>query len=751
MKKLLIGALSLLTVITGLYFTSCSNSVSDSKSDDGSKSDVDLNLQGLINNANENVVLDLESKVFDTNVTVRKALTIKNADLGGKTITVKSQGVTLKNISNAKIIVGSEVADGDFTLEGCTTGIEQITVYGGGNESIHINNSSVKAVSVVKTKVRIALEGSTKIESMEVKSEGAKIDGESNTTIKKISVSSACSVIFISGGTIDSIIAKEDLAVNVISRSTNITTIKSAGKITLSTDNGINKAPLISNNDTTVADEYSKVDEQLVVQTEDSTPKSKTIKVEFEDCTDGIKGHIENIDGSSFKLDQGTWGKTGSFSEYCHFKFDGVLGYEITASGTDEFFYPFVDPGKEVKVEIEHYRETTDSEGNRIEQKLIGYGVGTVVPYSGKGKLSVSKGLKFEYSNDGSVTVSQMPNFANDIHDIQDMSVKFDFAKGKSWEEGAVWYGMIHNITKTGTYNIYTSEEEGWFSTTTGFDVGLISSLVELKYSYNGRVWNLRTDSGLICDDKKGLELLSRKEIRKKSLPVVKMVASNESNGIKVVFEESDGTPFIIENDPFVDERIEVSIDGSVVAHVHSAGGKTEFFYPFVEPNKTVNISAILYREENNKNGLRVQKYTLKELSGFDYKPTSGLGKVELTQKIEYTADNYGKVTITQVPKLSVPDVTEGEVNWNVMFGYGRGYDWTDGFWIGGTFVDSSELVAGVSKNFYDNNNQEINYGQVFIYPEISVTYTLNDKKYEYKVYDEKINVYTKNLKLSRQ
>lgn len=69
-------------------------------------SDDDNSISSLINNSGSTV--DLTGKEIKEDVSVNSTVTIKNADFGGKTLTVNAANVVLENVKNVKIVVSEK-------------------------------------------------------------------------------------------------------------------------------------------------------------------------------------------------------------------------------------------------------------------------------------------------------------------------------------------------------------------------------------------------------------------------------------------------------------------------------------------------------------------------------------------------------------------------------------------------------------------------------------------------------------------
>lgn len=175
-------------------------------------------------NAGGNV--DLAGASFTENAAINTAnITVQNANLGGKTLTVNAAGVTLKNISNANLVIGENVGNGDVTVDGCTFGT--ITVQGGGANSIHLKTTTVQRVTVEKTSVRVVLEGSTTVQTAEIKGNNAKLEAAENATasVNTLEVAGNTTGVQIQKVNATSLVLKENVK-NVTVKDVNVETLE---------------------------------------------------------------------------------------------------------------------------------------------------------------------------------------------------------------------------------------------------------------------------------------------------------------------------------------------------------------------------------------------------------------------------------------------------------------------------------------------------------------------------------------------
>lgn len=172
-------------------------------------SDDDNSISSLINNGGSTV--DLTGKEIKEDVSVNSTVTIKNADFGGKTLTVNAANVVLENVKNVKIVVSEKVKSSFFTIK---NGSGEVSVVVKGGSSIVIKNSSVTSVSVEGTDASVSVE-KTKVDSVEVKADGAAIKGGEDSSIKTVTVGVNVGTVDVADGKIENVKAGENVVINV--------------------------------------------------------------------------------------------------------------------------------------------------------------------------------------------------------------------------------------------------------------------------------------------------------------------------------------------------------------------------------------------------------------------------------------------------------------------------------------------------------------------------------------------------------
>lgn len=172
-------------------------------------SDDDNSISSLINNGGSTV--DLTGKEIKEDVSVNSTVTIKNADFGGKTLTVNAANVVLENVKNVKIVVSEKVKSSFFTIK---NGSGEVSVVVKGGSSIVIKNSSVTSVSVEGTDASVSVE-KTNVDSVEVKADGAAIKGGEDSSIKTVTVDEKVGTVDVADGKIENVKAGGNVVINV--------------------------------------------------------------------------------------------------------------------------------------------------------------------------------------------------------------------------------------------------------------------------------------------------------------------------------------------------------------------------------------------------------------------------------------------------------------------------------------------------------------------------------------------------------
>lgn len=173
-------------------------------------SDDDNSISSLINNGGSTV--DLKGKEIKEDVSVNSTVTIKNADFGGNTLTVNAANVVLEKVKNVRIVVSEKVKNSSFTIK---NGSDEVSVVVKGGSSIVIKDSTITSVSIEGADASVDVSDKTKVDSVEVKADGAAIKGGEDSSIGTVTVDEKVETVDVADGKIDNVKAGENVVINV--------------------------------------------------------------------------------------------------------------------------------------------------------------------------------------------------------------------------------------------------------------------------------------------------------------------------------------------------------------------------------------------------------------------------------------------------------------------------------------------------------------------------------------------------------
>ena len=153
-------------------------------------------------NSGESTV-DLSGTAITEDVSVNKAVTLKNADFGGKKLTVNVAGVTLDNVKNVNLVAASGIGTGDLYINNCS--VNSFTVAGGGTNSIHVSKTTITEVTVEKDCVRIVLQSNSTVTTIAVDTTGMKLESDDDSTVETLTITAKADTVTVAGGTISTI------------------------------------------------------------------------------------------------------------------------------------------------------------------------------------------------------------------------------------------------------------------------------------------------------------------------------------------------------------------------------------------------------------------------------------------------------------------------------------------------------------------------------------------------------------------
>lgn len=637
--------------------------------------------------------LDLGGAIYAENVYLDKQnFTLKNGNLGGKILTVTKSGVVLENISNAKIVVDESVGDGDFTMKGCKD-VVKLTVNGGGANSIHIADSEVQSLAAGKANVRVVLEGSASVASAEVKADGIKLEGNSSSKIEKVSVSKTVKTITIQGGKIEKVITQAVVSIKIASSDTKIDTVKSSAIVKIEKDEGVEfEDPEILEFEN-IIDEYESVkgdkisesgEEEEVEEPELSEEEERELipeifKIVSLPCSTGIRIQVKNLDGSDIVLRE----KTRELNQIDIYIDNVATVCELPKTdSTYEFYYPFVDAGTEIEVEARYFRELKDEKNLKVWSDYIGRGKLNITPASGSGKINYEGEIEYDFSERGILNVTSAPSFAAQ-DSIKSYSFYFDVASGNSWDDGG-WLGhIIFNSNEIpGEKDYY----DVFYNTVYGADTAFISPYVSINYEdpSTGRVWNIRHE----YNKKQNLKLMSLAKRHETDIPeTIELIPLEWEFGLKLKFTNVELSPGWSNRE----DIIWINVDG---VNIGMGNPYAEFYFPFVNPGEEVTVQIIHEVDIKDDNGTKTMKYNKAASPKVKITPAGGLGKINVSGELEYTADEYGILNIT-----GIPSVEPAGLEWAIQFDIAEGTDWDDGNWKGCVTVPRERLLG--KTNYY--------------------------------------------------
>ena len=214
------------------FLFSCNTATNDNNG--GGNPDVTKTLTERIEDANGTI--DFNNATISEDASVDEKVTIKNLDMGGKTLTVYTSGVVLENVKNATVIV----ADGDVTLKNCTNIIKlEVKKNPSETDDIVIDASQIETIEINKDGIRIVLKDKdTKVDEIIVSAENTTLDAEKKENddapvVETLTVTEDADNVSISGGKIENLVvetseetAEEDKPVVTLTGETEITKIE---------------------------------------------------------------------------------------------------------------------------------------------------------------------------------------------------------------------------------------------------------------------------------------------------------------------------------------------------------------------------------------------------------------------------------------------------------------------------------------------------------------------------------------------
>ena len=229
MKK---GIKLLACALCAAFLFSCNTATNDNNG--GGNPDVTKTLTERIEDANGTI--DFNNATISEDASVDEKVTIKNLDMGGKTLTVYTSGVVLENVKNATVIV----ANGDVTLKNCSNIIKlEVKKNISETDDIVIDASQIETIEINKDGIRIVLKDKdTKVDEIIVSAENTTLDAEKKENddapvVETLTVTEDADNVSISGGKIENLVvetseesSEEDKPVVTLTGETEITKIE---------------------------------------------------------------------------------------------------------------------------------------------------------------------------------------------------------------------------------------------------------------------------------------------------------------------------------------------------------------------------------------------------------------------------------------------------------------------------------------------------------------------------------------------
>ena len=279
-------------VVALLVFTGCPSSTGPVYTpEDGQNS-----LTGKIAAASGSI--DFENEEIAETASVNSAVTIKNLKMGGKTLTINASGVVLDAVSNANILIGEGVGDGDVTIKNCSN-ISTIYVNGGGANSIHLSGSEVDVVRVKKDGVRVVMSETKITEKVTVEASQTKLEmtstneqTDSSTKIPVLEITAQVDNVNIEGGKINKISVEPVQGSNGAATSPAVTL---SGKNEIAEIEG-KEVLMILKEEAEITSTMTVNIENLSLEMEDTSSKIQTLEVNSNVKNVNISGgQIESI------------------------------------------------------------------------------------------------------------------------------------------------------------------------------------------------------------------------------------------------------------------------------------------------------------------------------------------------------------------------------------------------------------------------------------------------------------------------
>ena len=374
----------------------------------------------------------------------------------------------------------------------------------------------------------------------------------------------------------------------------------------------------------------------------------------------------------------------------------------------EEYYYPFVNPGEEVTVQIIHEVDIKDDNGNHTMKyiKAVSPKV-KITPAGGLGKIVVSGELEYTADEYGILNITGIPSI--EPAGVE-WAIQFDFAEGKNWDEEGLWRGCVTvpGERLPGKANYYL---DGRTESKDGFDLGFIGPLLIYYWTDpEGYRHEYRAAAGLELEYKFDYKLKSYDQMLSDGvveLPINISVTDTDDGLLIAAMDRSGENPyrFLTTSN---NDQLRLVIDDKLVSIIGRGNSCPSFTkYPFVTPGKEIKIRLEHYQEDWNSHGEIIRSRII-ESGEINYTPGTGRGEINCSGEFEFIVDEegYGMVTVTKTPAIT-PALREGET-WKLFFDF-CAVENGDRMWYGQIHMPKEDAEDGIPCNVYDTAKGYVN------------------------------------------
>ena len=469
------------------------------------KSSINTTTQSLTDRINgASGTINFNNARISENAEVNSAVTIKNLKMGGKTLTINAAGVELNGVSEAKIIIGRDVDEGEVTIKNCDN-ITKLEVNGGGENSIKVYRSKVDSVQIKKERVRVVLTNTNVSQKVTVEAKQTKLEVTDDSTlagskISTLEIAPNVDNVTIKDAEITTISVQSDS-----SASTTVPAVTMSGEIKVSEIEG-KKLNVVLNKDAEIMSTVSVKTENLTLELKDTTSKIKNLDISKDVENVNISGgQIEKItvkSGNSTGTGSGTEAKTPSINITGKVDITEVTGTTTLYKTSD--VTDFTPPSGITATTIEIDRITLDSTTAKKEYKTLEdfdwTGLCANVIYSNNSKKRIQLTADnctitgFDSSKAGNTTVKVKYNneeigsiIVTITRVVTDITLDKNTAKTECYIGDSFDYTGLYAVV---TYNNSTTPEKIQLTegncTITGFNSSK-AGIITVRITYDGK------------------------------------------------------------------------------------------------------------------------------------------------------------------------------------------------------------------------------------------------------------------------